>query len=127
MVVSINSPSGEGGEFRSILWLGFRQYVSINSPSGEGGETIKTIRGGWNSHWGWFPLILLQAKAVSPHSGTAPSPMRAILLFPLILLQAKAVSLGDSFMEFLVGALTFPLILLQAKAVSSVTDFAELL
>ena len=40
-----------------------------------------------------FPLILLQAKAVSFVDNTLQT--RSNLVFPLILLQAKAVSIND--------------------------------
>jgi hypothetical protein len=86
--VSINSPSGEGGESKgwhveqvnqlkfplillqakAVSWnfVNIRKLcrvVSINSPSGEGGESSNFGRN--NSFVNeLFPLILLQAKAV---------------------------------------------------------------
>ena len=65
LIVSINSPSGEGGEqnnCQSDFQDFVNQNVSINSPSGEGGETIGDK---FNEELLLFPLILLQAKAVS--------------------------------------------------------------
>jgi len=50
------------------------RIVSINSPSGEGGEQ----KMGWFAVFSpneWFPLILLQAKAVSPASLTGGNPI----------------------------------------------------
>jgi hypothetical protein len=62
-----------------------------------------------------FPLILLQAKAVSFR---VKGNLNGGLKFPLILLQAKAVSRkGKDCLATNVFRL-FPLILLQAKAVS---------
>ena len=63
-----------------------------------------------------FPLVLLQAKAVSvgfTFVQLVPSPK---FLFPLVLLQAKAVRLMDLNIDPQHSG-GFPLVILQAKAV----------
>jgi hypothetical protein len=64
-----------------------------------------------------FPLVLLQAKAVSVINKTVRQRLM-LPVFPLVLLQAKAVR--DFVMKNWIIAclLLFPLVLLQAKAVS---------
>ena len=61
-IVSINSPSGEGGGVNDFgrKFSYVCSIVSINSPSGEGGGFGK-LSISKNSEE--FPLILLQAKA----------------------------------------------------------------
>ena len=71
---------------------GITTSVSINSPSGEGGEHRDRNRLGWQR---MFPLILLQAKAVSLILCTADFCRPQLKKFPLILLQAKAVSFSS--------------------------------
>ena len=65
--------------------------VSISSPSGEGGENFLLEKGLDPSRG--FPLVLLQAKAVSPRrTSLAAQEVPPSGGFPLVLLQAKAVS-----------------------------------
>jgi hypothetical protein len=61
-----------------------------------------------------FPLVLLQAKAVS---SIIPWQRGIIETFPLVLLQAKAVSFFEENIMGIKKELMFPLVLLQAKAV----------
>jgi hypothetical protein len=58
--VSINSPSGEGGGY-AFCCCACSSSVSINSPSGEGGGSF--IMEEKTDRHVEFPLILLQAKA----------------------------------------------------------------
>ena len=71
-----------------------------------------------------FPLVLLQAKAVSgSFSDDMFYPFSS--KFPLVLLQAKAVS-GASDSKKTSVIERFPLVLLQAKAVRIGEDFGRL-
>ena len=63
-------------------------FVSISSPSGEGGEK-RTSKSRKSRNGEKFPLVLLQAKAVSPLEPEALKELKET--FPLVLLQAKAV------------------------------------
>ena len=79
LLVSISSPSGEGGGLspdKRQISIKANKLVSISSPSGEGGEDILDTATSTVFEQG-FPLVLLQAKAVR----VAEPPF-----FPLLLL-----------------------------------------
>ena len=61
--------------------------VSISSPSGEGGGQKYSSRKG-ETYYLAFPLVLLQVKAVGFFNITR---LRSFKKFPLVLLQVKAV------------------------------------
>ena len=62
--VSISSPSSEGGESYYVGFFCSPRGVSISSPSSEGGEAVFSFVCYWMCYSS-FPLVLLQAKAVS--------------------------------------------------------------
>ena len=88
VVVSISSPSSEGGGMKRLASNMVASMVSISSPSSEGG-------GWWNFAYMppapfWFPLVLLQAKVVGKNIRQLFHVL-LIMKFPLVLLQAKVV------------------------------------